>query len=270
MLLITLKFFWGEIFMKMNKLFTSLAASVMVLSAVAPVAVANAAGETDDSIAASGNATSGTATKFSNANVKVVDGVLSLESVPSFGFGNAVAGHEKSAVNFQPAVGNQNSVLSITESRHVTNGSGATAVTTEGLGYNVFVKMSGFSDSDANSTETFGGENWQLDLPRISGYMDRKDVNVHTAAVSLKSNNSESTVLAMEKGKGDGVTDFDYKNDTSNIVLHVPKTDDLTSSLEEDGHKFQTNHTYGATLTWCLFADAASTPTVVKPATPAS
>lgn len=267
MLLITLKFFWGEIFMKMNKLFTSLAASVMVLSAVAPVAVANAADETDDSIAASGNATSGTATKFSNANVKVVDGVLSLESVPSFGFGNAVAGHEKSAVNFQPAVGNQNSVLSITESRHT--GSGSSLV--EGLGYNVFVKMSGFSDSDANSTETFGGTNWQLDLPRISGYIDRKDVNVHTAAVSLKSNNSESTVLAMEQKKGYGVTDFDYKNDTSNIVLHVPKTDDLKSSLQTGGHTFQTNHTYGATLTWTLNADAASTPTKVEePTTPAS
>lgn len=272
--------------MKMNKLFTSLATSVMVLSTVAPVAVANAAGETGGGETSGEteptgdidplepnyankqyNAKTGYTHMYSNANVKVVDGVLALESVPSFGFGNAVAGHTKSAVNFKPSVGDQNSVLSITESRHT--GSGDTLV--NGLGYNVFVSMSGFSDADKNSTETFGSDKWQLDLPRINGYLDRQDANVHSAAVQLKSNNSASTVVAMEQGKGYGVTDFDYKNDTSNIVLHVPKTDDLTSSLGPTaGNKFKTNHTYAATLTWTLNANAASVPGNVEGDGPAA
>ena len=265
--------------MKMNKLFTSLATSVMVLSTVAPVAVANAAGEeggstggtTQQPAAPSGpisplednyankdyNAKTGYTQMSSNANVKVVDGILSLESVPSFGFGNAVAGHTKSAVNFKPSVGDQNSVLSITESR--------TSGTTKGLGYNVFVSMSGFSDADKNSTETFGGGNWQLDLPRINGYLDRQDAHVHSAAVQLKSDNGASTVVSMEENKGYGVTDFDYKNDTSNIVLHVPELKDLKSSLADPntsvgGSTFQKNQTYAATLTWTLNANAASVP----------
>lgn len=274
--------------MKMNKLFTSLATSVMVLSTVAPVAVANAAeGDTgggteedkdispleDNYANKKYNATTGYTQMNSNANVKVVDGILSLETVPSFGFGNAVAGHTKSAVNFKPSVGDQNSVLSITESRHT--GSGDTLV--NGLGYNVFVSMSGFSDADKNSTETFGGGKWQLDLPRINGYIDRQDAKVHSAAVQLKSDNSASTVVAMEQGKGYGVTDFDYKNDTSNIVLHVPEIGDLKSSLANPttgvgGSTFQKNHTYAATLTWTLNASAASDPSAPtldsKPATP--
>ncbi|MCT6826150.1 hypothetical protein, partial [Bombilactobacillus mellifer] len=91
--------------MKMNKLFTSLATSAMVLSTVAPVAVANAAegdtGETGggsapaaaekpDNVATMDNNSTGTGNLKSSATVKVVDGYLVLNKVPSFGFGDAV------------------------------------------------------------------------------------------------------------------------------------------------------------------------------------
>ena len=290
MLLITLKFFWGEIFMKMNKLFTSLATSVMVLSTVAPVAVANAAGETGGTgtgetqpAAPSGpispldpnyankdyNTTTGYTKQNSSATVKVVDGILALETVPSFGFGNAVAGHQKSAVNFKSAVGNNsNSVLSVTESR--------SSGTTQGLGYNVFVSMSGFSDADTNNVdETFGGQNWILNLPRVSGLIGSTDKGLHTAAVDLKSEGDAKTVVAMPAKNGYGTVDFDYKSDTSNIILHVPETKDLKSSLADPntgdgGSAFQKNHTYAATLTWTLNANAASTPDNVEGNGPAA
>lgn len=280
MLLITLKFFWGEIFMKMNKLFTSLATSVMVLSTVAPVAVANAAdeggtgggtgtgGTTQQPAAPSGpinpldpnyankdyNATTGSTQQNSSATVKVVDGILALETVPSFGFGNAVAGHQKSAVNFKSAVGNNsNSVLSVTESR--------TSGATKGLGYNVFVSMSGFSDADTNNVaETFGGKNWVLNLPRVSGLIGSENQGLHTAAADLTSKGDAKTVVAMPSGNGYGTVDFDYKNDTSNIILHVPEEGKLVSDLTEGGSTFQKNHTYAATLTWTLNANAASVP----------
>ena len=275
--------------MKMNKLFTSLATSVMVLSTVAPVAVANAAGEEGGGTggtqpaAPSGaispldpnyankdyNATTGSTQQNSSATVKVVDGILALETVPSFGFGNAVAGHQKSAVNFKSAVGNNsNSVLSVTESR--------SSGTTKGLGYNVFVSMSGFSDADTNNVdETFGGGNWVLNLPRVSGLIGSEDQGLHTAAVDLKSEGAAKTVVAMPAKNGYGTVDFDYKNDTSNIILHVPDTNDLTSSLADPntgtgGNAFQKNHTYAATLTWTLNANAASTPNDVTGNGPAA
>lgn len=266
--------------MKMNKLFTSLATSVMVLSTVAPVAVANAAGEegggtggtTQQPAEPSGainpldpnyankeyNATTGSTQQNSSATVKVVDGILALETVPSFGFGNAVAGHQKSAVNFKSAVGNNsNSVLSVTESRHT--GSGTAAV--NGLGYNVFVSMSGFSDADTNNlAETFGGTNWVLNLPRVSGLIGSENNGLHTAAVDLTSKGAAKTVVAMPANNGYGTVDFDYKSDTSNIILHVPKDVDLKSDMENNGSAFQKNHTYAATLTWTLNANAASVP----------
>ncbi len=276
--------FWGEIFMKMNKLFTSLATSVMVLSTVAPVAVANAAGEEGGGTgetqpaAPSGpispldpnyankdyNATTGYTQQNSSATVKVVDGILALETVPSFGFGNAVAGHQKSAVNFKSAVGNNsNSVLSVTESR--------TSGATKGLGYNVFVSMSGFSDADTNNVaETFGGKNWVLNLPRVSGVVDGGSQGLHTAAADLTSEDAAKTVVAMPSGNGYGTVDFDYKNDTSNIILHVPEEDKLVSDLTEGGSTFQKNHTYSATLTWTLNANAASVPGNVKGDGPAA
>ena len=280
--------FWGEIFMKMNKLFTSLATSVMVLSTVAPVAVANAAGETGGGetggetqpTAPTGpinpldpnyankeyNATTGYTQQNSSATVKVVDGILALETVPSFGFGNAVAGHQKSAVNFKSAVGNNsNSVLSVTESR--------TSGTTKGLGYNVFVSMSGFSDADTNNVaETFGGTNWVLNLPRVSGLIGSENQGLHTSAADLTSKGDAKTVVAMPAKNGYGTVDFDYKNDTSNIILHVPEEGKLVSDLTEGGSTFQKNHTYAATLTWTLNASAASDPSAPtldsKPATP--
>lgn len=270
MLLITLKFFWGEIFMKMNKLFTSLATSVMVLSTVAPVAVANAAeGDTGSTgggaasaaadkpanVATTNNEKTGTGKLESSATVKVVDGYLVLNKVPSFGFGDAVPEGVKSAENFKPAIGNdENSVLSITESRHSAAPSGGAV--TKGLGYTVKVTMGAFKDADSNSATTYGDSNWSLDLPRVSGSVTvgSNTTSLQTAEVTgVKSDNTTvGTVVKMGEGVGYGTDDFDFSHNTAGIKLHIPSETQLKGS----DTAYTANRNYSSILTWTLDAAA--------------
>lgn len=260
--------FWGEIFMKMNKLFTSLATSVMVLSTVAPVAVANAADEGGTgggtapaaadkpaNVATTNNEKTGTGKLESSATVKVVDGYLVLNKVPSFGFGDAVPEGVKSAENFKPAIGNdENSVLSITESRHSAAASGGAV--TKGLGYTVKVTMGAFKDADSNSATTYGDDNWSLDLPRVSGSVTvgGQTTPLQTAEVTgVKSNGSSTgTVVKMGAGIGYGTDDFDFSHNTAGIKLHIPSETQLKGS----DTAYTANRNYSSILTWTLDAAA--------------
>ena len=252
----------------MNKLFTSLATSVMVLSTVAPVAVANAAegdtgggsapaaAEKPDNVATMNNDNTGTGKLKSSATVKVVDGYLVLNKVPSFGFGDAVPEGVKSAENFKPAIGNdENSVLSITESRHSAAASGNAV--TKGLGYTVKVTMGAFKDADSNSDATYGGSNWSLDLPRVSGSVTvgGNTTSLQTAEVTgVKSDNkTPGTVVNMGAGIGYGTDDFDFSHNTAGIKLHIPSEDQLKGSATA---AYTANRNYSSILTWTLDAAA--------------
>lgn len=254
--------------MKMNKLFTSLATSVMVLSTVAPVAVANAAegdtgggsapaaAEKPDNVATMNNDNTGTGKLKSSATVKVVDGYLVLNKVPSFGFGDAVPEGVKSAENFKPAIGNdENSVLSITESRHSAAPSGGAV--TKGLGYTVSVQMGAFKDADSNSDATYGGSNWSLDLPRVSGSVTvgGDTTSLQTAEVKgVKSDDttSKGTVVKMGAGIGYGTDDFDFSHNTAGIKLHIPSEE----QLKGNDSNYTANRNYSSILTWTLNAAA--------------
>ena len=282
MLLITLKFFWGEIFMKMNKLFTSLATSAMVLSTVAPVAVANAAvdkdGVTHDSLPVTayegdGEATGAAnekngATAFSDANVHVVQGLLTLEAVPSFGFGNIVPGGQKSAVNNEPSIAGDSvggSALSVSDSRMTaavasgTDNPGSPAV--KGYGYNVNVSLGNFFQTGSSRKSGFyGAGKWKLILPSVKGSntINGAENIIDSHAVTLTDGKGGQDIVTTVQGEGYGSTDYQFGGaNLSKVKLVAPSEDELT---DPTGHKIPSTSAkdtpLSAVLTWILTATA--------------
>ena len=283
MLLITLKFFWGEIFMKMNKLFTSLATSAMVLSTVAPVAVANAAvdkdGVTHDSLPVTAYDGDGqpdasvahSATAKSDANVHVVEGLLTLEAVPSFGFGNIVPGGQKSAVNNEPSIAGDSvggSALSVSDSRMTaavasgTDNPGSPEV--KGYGYTVNVSLGNFFKTGSSRTSGFyGAKNWKLILPSVKGSntINGAENIIDTNAVTLTDGVTDGQdIVTTVKGEGYGSTDYQFGGaNLSKVKLVAPSEDQLKDPSNNKIPSTSAKDTpLSAELTWTLSATPAT------------
>lgn len=244
--------------MKMNKLFSSIAASAMVLTALAPAAVANASNPTAKETgamdyqgsaakmpvaAASANGTTTSGVAHSDANVNVIAGMLSLDAVPSLSFGNAVAGGkaavlesntktahlEKDADNVITNDGNDQGNLVITDSR--------TDASNNGLGYQLNVQLDVFKDSQ-EKTATNG---WVLTIPKLNS----TDTGaLPTKPVSLEDNNKSNALLVVAPGHGYGSTTFDMspQNVKNTMKLSVP------NGVAPDSYK--------SIMTWTLYAKA--------------
>lgn len=269
--------------MKMNKLFTSLATSVMVLSTVAPVAVANAAVDKDgvshdslpvtayegDAEAAAGEKNGATAK--SDANVHVVQGLLTLEAVPSFGFGNIVPGGQKSAVNNEPSIAGDSvggSALSVSDSRMTpASGSGDSAVkAVKGYGYKVNVKLGHFfKTGSSRNGNYYGQDKWTLILPSVKGSstVDGTESVIDSTAIDLKDGGDGQDIVTAVKGEGYGATDYQFGgSNLSKVKLVAPTQADLKDTAGNAIPSASAKNTpLSAELTWNLTATA---PTAVS------
>ena len=258
-----------------NVLVGSLATVGMVLGAVAPAVTAQAAttsgvvgsdgsvtgtkasdGKTFEQVPAEGNGdlaiaydngdgtTVGSATMESNANVKVVNGLLVLNAVPDFGFGSAAMGTKVGLENNkydQPAADSTNAdAVKITESR-----AGAP-------GFSLSAQIGKFS--------TTGDEqNFTLSLlPTALTDSDGKSAStVKTNSVNLEgTDTAASPLIDLAAGSYNvGQVNASFAPSDKNVFL---KLGDTASSTTPDKASVKS---YNANITWTLTAKPTQTET---------
>ena len=241
--------------MKMGKLFSSIATATMVLTTLAPAAVANAATGHATNVAGSGvsekvsngslpMATSSSkddqtpansATAQSDANVKVIDGFLVLNNVPDLGFGVAIAGntvklHDGNSMRDDD--GNAQGILEVVDSRDGENANGFT----------VTANLGKFADSK-NSEFTPGtdGSNFVLTLNRVS-VQQKQFGGEGTITESLTAGDSAAKNVVQAGTNSRGTHTFKYTKATDQATLSVP----AAAKADE----------YSAAITWTLTPSA--------------
>ncbi|WP_363473029.1 WxL domain-containing protein [Companilactobacillus musae] len=256
-----------------NVLVGSLATVGMVLGAIAPALTAQAATTTgkvnnDGSVTKvdgfptpadaaqngglaiaydAGNGTdAGSATMASNANVKVVSGLLVLDAVPDFGFGSAAAGTTVGLVNNQYAQKEADSTnadaVKVTESR------------TAAPGFTLGAQISNFTS--ANDTT---GQAYTLNLQPTSLTDDQGNSvsSVQTNNVSLSGADSDpATLVDLAAGSyKEGQVNASFKPGDKNVFLTLGK-DASTTTADKASVK-----AYNAKITWTLTAKPSKTTT---------
>lgn len=251
-----------------NVLVGSLATAGMVLGAVAPALTAQAAttsGEFDSTgklqqvtpnkdvnglgtanaglaIAydAGDGSTAGTATAESNANVKVVSGILTLDAVPDLGFGTAAAG---STVNLKnntadkSAEDSQNQgLLTVTESR-----AGAP-------GFTLSAGLTPFNDGTADATDPFTLQLKATPLKGDDGANVSNGADLSTSDASILADGNDSgEVMNLKAGA--------YKTGAINASFTAADKDAMLKVTgAPTGAKEATNKSYNSTITWTLKA----------------
>ena len=235
--------------MKMGKLFSSIATATMVLTTLAPAAVANAATGHATNVAGSGvaqevsdgdlpmatsstpNDSSGSATAQSDANVKVIDGFLVLNNVPDLGFGVAIAGntvklHDGNSMRDDD--GNAQGILEVVDSRKTDSANGFT----------VTANLGEFADSKNEAYKPgTDGSNFVLTLNRFG--VQQKEFGGETtlhAALTAGDSTAQSVVQAGKNSRGTHT--FEYQKTTDRATLSVP----AAAKADE----------YSAAITWTL------------------
>ena len=267
-----------------NVLVGSLATAGMFLGAVAPVLTAQAAttsGEFDDKGTlqqvspnkdvnglGSENAglaiaydkgdgsTTGTATAQSNANVKVVSGILTLDAVPDLGFGTAAAGSTVNLTNNKAdkaAEDSQNQgLLTVTESRAGAPGFTLSAGLTP---FNDGTGTGKDGDTTGNAADPF------TLMLKATPLKDDQGANVSTGsdlstsdASIIADGTSTAPVIDLAKGAyNTGAINASFTAADKDAMLKVtgtPTTADKASSKS-----------YNSTITWTLKANASGTTT---------
>ena len=272
----------GGYIMKLSKsvLAGSLATAGIVLGAIAPTITAQAAtstGATDEN----GNVTykagtdvgplggedsklaiafdsadgkgDGQATADSNANVKVQTGLLTLDAVPDFGFGNAAEGttvaldnNDKNGSNATDSQGQDK--LTVTDSRSDAPGFTVDAAITK------FVEV--------GTTDATKGKAYTLNLNKAKLLNDKGD-NVsangvaYTNVAQLVGNADGTTgdtdnVITLAKGSyNPGPINASFNKDAGNATLNL---NDVTDPATGSNVK-----SYNATITWTLKTLATKT-----------
>lgn len=237
--------------MKMGKLFSSIATATMVLTTLAPAAVANAATGypvTSDGVSqtpSSGgslpaatygkekNSTSGSVvTATSDASVNVIDGYLILQSVPNFGFGAAVAGNTADLVNYENAGRGANDagdsgLLTILDSRHSqAPAAGGPATPQDGMGFTLTLALGGFNHNGTTTTTRPDTDKFSLDFVKGSaGLREQYNKNnnfepVEASPMTIKEGNSDTLITSSKKSGGKHTWAFTGKD----VKLNVPPT----------------------------------------------
>ncbi|WP_181189749.1 WxL domain-containing protein [Bombilactobacillus bombi] len=245
--------------MKMNKLFSSIAASAMVLTTLAPAAVANAATGYSTGAAGSGvgltrssgslhdagmatsgsaNVNTGTATAESQATVKIIDGFLVLNAVPDMNFGATVAGQEIQLFNYKGASkdGNKNGALTVIDSRH-SNGNSNTK---DGMGFKVTATVSPFK----NPSNPVDQKGFMLNMAALNENPNPM-TSLKSEPVSLPSDGTSTrTVVDASKSK--------VGKTWGNHTWTLPAHDDAVKLAVPDIAAGE----YNATINWTLDANA--------------
>lgn len=243
--------------MKMGKLFSSIATATMVLTTLAPAAVANAATGHATNVAGSGVAqevsdgslpmatsskqndtTSGSATAQSDANVKVIDGFLVLNSVPDLGFGVAIAGntvklHDGNSMRRDD--GNAQGTLEVVDSRSVEAANGFT----------VTASLGQFANSQNTAyTPKEGDGNFVLTLNGVGVAQKEFGAESTKGGLSLTAGGTTNSGTVLQAATGSrGTHTFVYQNTTNDATLSVP----AAATADE----------YSAAITWTLTPPAA-------------
>lgn len=236
--------------MKMGKLFSSIATATMVLTTLAPAAVANAATGHATNVAGSGvaqevsngdlpmatsskaNDSAGSATAQSDANVKVIDGFLVLNNVPDLGFGVAIAGntvklHDGNSMRDDD--GNAQGILEVVDSRKTDSANGFT----------VTASLGEFADSK-NTTYDAGtdGPNFVLTLNPV-GVEQHEQFGGEGTAQAVLTAGASGVQNVVQTGKNSrGTHTFKYQKATDQATLSVP----AAAKADE----------YSAAITWTL------------------
>ena len=243
--------------MKMGKLFSSIATATMVLTTLAPAAVANAATGHATNVAGSGvaqevsngdlpmatsskaNDSAGSATAQSDANVKVIDGFLVLNNVPDLGFGVAIAGntvklHDGNSMRDDD--GNAQGILEVVDSRKTDSANGFT----------VTASLGEFADSK-NTTYDAGsdGSNFVLTLNPFGVQQHEQFGGEGTEqAVLTAGDTTKNSGTVLQTGKNSrGTHTFEYQKATDRATLSVP----AAAKADE----------YSAAITWTLIPTPA-------------
>lgn len=257
--------------MKMGKLFSSIATATMVLTTLAPAAVANAATGyplTNDGVSStqsnsaslpaatnsSENSKEGSVTATSDASVNVVDGYLILQSVPNFGFGAAVAGNYANLVNYDSAKqgvndGNTDGLLTILDSRHSqAPTAGGPATPQDGMGFALTLALGGFSH---NGTAATRPDTDKFSLHFVRNAKGLQEIlnknNTNSARLTAKSIDIEEgttgsqPLVTADSGKSGG--NHTWKFGGNDVNLYVP-----ASAVKGQWY---------ATMTWTLNASAS-------------
>ena len=253
--------------MKMGKLFSSIATATMVLTTLAPAAVANAATGyplTDDGVSqtqSSGaslpaatynekNSRSGSVQAKSDASVNVIDGYLVLQSVPNFGFGAAIAGNTADLVNYKNAGhgandASESGLLTILDSRHSTSGESGATTSQDGMGFVLTLGLSQFSHNGTTTSTRPGTDLFSLDFVKGSaGLREQYNKNnisdvVEASPITIKENSRDNTLITSSKKSGGKHT---WAFTGRDVKLNVPPT-------AAEGQWY-------ATMTWTLKSQA--------------
>lgn len=242
--------------MKMGKLFSSIATATMVLTTLAPAAVANAATGypvTSDGVSQTPgntlpaatdkteNTSGGSATATSDASVNVIDGYLILQSVPNFGFGAAIAGSTANLVNYKKSGktandGSESGLLTILDSRH---SAGKNTDPMDGMGFNLSVKLGQFKNA---SSSTAARDNFVLNFKKDGTDLAETGNNhqLRIKPVSVIENASEGTLLNEPTGTTGGTHNWQFNG--NDVSLNIP-------SGVSEGQWY-------STMTWTLGAAA--------------
>lgn len=238
--------------MKMGKLFSSIATATMVLTTLAPAAVANAATGHATNVAGSGvaqevsngdlpmatsstpNDSTGSATAQSDANVKVIDGFLVLNNVPDLGFGVAIAGntvklHDGNSMRDDD--GNAQGVLEVVDSRKTDSANGFT----------VTASLGQFADSQNEAYKPgTDGSSFVLTLNRVGVQQHEQFGGEGTqGGLALTAGGTTNSGTVLQTGKNSrGTHTFKYQKATDQATLSVP------ASAKADE--------YSAAITWTL------------------
>ncbi len=255
--------------MKMGKLFSSIATATMVLTTLAPAAVANAATGypvTNDGVSStqsnsaslpaatnsSENSKEGSATATSDASVNVVDGYLILQSVPNFGFGAAVAGNYANLVNYNSAKqgvndGNTDGLLTILDSRHSQAPTPATPTPQDGMGFNLSLQLGEFKHAGGLGGATAPTENFKLTFvksaPNLQEQLNKNNTNSARLEVLPISIEEKSDAQSLINASGKTGGNHTWKFGGNDVNLYVP-----ANAIKGQWY---------ATMTWTLSAKPA-------------
>ncbi|WP_164508333.1 WxL domain-containing protein [Companilactobacillus kedongensis] len=205
----------------------------------------------------------GAAQAFSDANVTVIDGLLTLDKVPDFGFGTAAAGGP--AVDLQNNSstikddGNDSGILQVTDSR--TDKNAAASNTTKTAGFNVTAQLGNFKATNGTPAEGFDGSGFILNMNpvQLTSSTNANDViqGANSETASLVSGDTKDTpVMALDAGsysKGAIIAQFGAKTGepNSDVQLKVPST--------AAGKDSPSSISYNSIITWTLTPTAMNT-----------
>ncbi|CAJ2231467.1 WxL domain-containing protein [Companilactobacillus paralimentarius] len=212
---------------------------------------AGALGASDSNLAIAYDAgdgkTVGSATAQSNANVTVQSGLLTLDAVPDFGFGNAAEGTTvalaNNDVNGNPATDSQGQgKLTVTESRK------------NAPGFTLNASISDFTNK-ADSSDT---KAYSLNLKPT----ELKDDQGASISTGLKLMTNDITINSADTGAGKALIDLkpeSYNDGPINASFTTAENDAMLDLKTADGTtggdaKNSSTKSYNATVTWTLTA----------------